>query len=32
LFYIRPLRGKATRMKTLYSAPVKTTGNDTKTA
>ena len=32
LFYIRPLRGKATRMKTLYSAPNKGTSNDTQAA
>lgn len=32
LFYIRPLRGKATRMKTLYKAPAKAAGNDTQAA
>ncbi|MEY4667708.1 MAG: hypothetical protein RL518_407 [Pseudomonadota bacterium] len=32
LFYIRPLRGKATRMKTLYNATPKTEGNDTQAA
>ena len=32
LFYIRPLRGKATRMKTLYNAPIKSEGNDTQAA
>jgi large subunit ribosomal protein L19 len=32
LFYIRPLRGKATRMKTLFNAPAKAAGNDTQAA
>jgi len=32
LFYIRPLRGKATRMKTLYNAPIKSEGNGTQAA
>ena len=32
LFYIRPLRGKATRMKTLYNATAKTQGGDTQAA
>jgi hypothetical protein len=32
LFYIRPLRGKATRMKTLYNAPIKSEGSDTQAA
>lgn len=32
LFYIRPLRGKATRMKTLFNAPAKAAGNGTQAA
>ena len=32
LFYIRPLRGKATRMKTLYTATPKAEGNGTQAA
>lgn len=32
LFYIRPLRGKATRMKTLFNATAKAQGSDTQAA
>lgn len=32
LFYIRPLRGKATRMKTLYNSGAKTEGGNTQAA
>lgn len=32
LFYIRPLRGKATRMKTLFNAAAKTEGGNTQAA
>jgi len=32
LFYIRPLRGKATRMKTLYTATPKAEGTGTQAA
>ena len=32
LFYLRPLRGKATRMKTLYGGVTESTGNDTAAA
>jgi large subunit ribosomal protein L19 len=32
LFYIRPLRGKATRMKTLFNATPKSSGGTTKAA
>lgn len=32
LFYIRPLRGKATRMKTLFTNTAKKTGTDTQAA